>query len=59
MTRVIIELKPTAALFTAPESEEAQIQNLLLNIMGGLRMSELSEDERNLLIKHGYTGDFK
>jgi len=31
---VVIELKPTAALFSEPESEEAQLQNLLLNIMG-------------------------
>ncbi len=59
MSHVVIELKPTAALFSDPKSEKAKFQNLLLNIMGNLKLCDLSEDERNLLIKNGYKGSFE
>lgn len=54
MTVVAVELKPDCALFTDPESEEAELQNLLLNMMGGLEYEHLSEDEKALLKKHGW-----
>lgn len=51
---IIVELKPDAALFSDPQSEEAEIQNLMLNMIGGLRYENLTQDEKNLLEKHGY-----
>lgn len=50
----IVEISPNAAIFSNPDSEEAELQNLMLNIMGGLEYRDLSEEEKALLQKHGY-----
>ncbi len=54
MTNVIIKIDKTAALFTDPESEEARLQNLMLNMMGGLEYKDLTVEEKELLHKNGY-----
>ena len=51
---VVVTLASDAALFSNPDSEEAQLQNLALNMLGGLEYEQLSADEKALLKKHGY-----
>jgi len=47
-----LELDQNCALLSEPESEEAQLQNLLLNMSGGLPYDHLDEDEKKLLDKY-------
>jgi hypothetical protein len=54
MKEIVIKLDTEAALLTSPESEEAKLQNLLLNMMSGLLYTDLSQEEKNLLLKNGY-----
>jgi len=54
MTTVILHLTPESALIKDPESEEGQLQNLLLDVMCGLEYKDLDEEEKSLLTKHGY-----
>ncbi len=58
MPNVVIQIDSTAAIFSDPESEEAEFQNLLLNIMGGLPLSSLSNSEKELMVKNGFKGEF-
>jgi len=50
----MITLSGKEAFITDPESEEGRVQNILLNMMGGLEFHDLTFDEKVLLIKHGY-----
>ena len=54
MTTIIMTLDSKSPLIANPNSEEAKLQNLMLNIMGGLQFEDLEQDEKDLLIKHGY-----
>ena len=50
----MITIKGDEAFITAPNSEEGKLQNLLLNMMGGLRFEDLSDEEKELLKRNGY-----
>lgn len=50
----MIELDKLMAIFTDPTSEEAKFQNLILNMLGGLRHENCSDEEKALLRKNGY-----
>jgi hypothetical protein len=55
MTTYSVSLDPNAALFTAPDSEKARIQNLVLNMIGGLEYKHLSDADKALRAKHEYS----
>lgn len=50
----IVTIDQSAALFSDPNSDEAKFQNLCLNLLGGLELKDLSEEEKELLKKFGY-----
>jgi hypothetical protein len=51
---LMIELKGDEAFITDPNSEEGEFENLILNMLGGLAYENLSDDEKELLKRHGY-----
>jgi len=54
MAGYMVKLDSSSALISDPGSKEATLQNLMLNMMGGLRYEDLSVEEKELLHKNGY-----
>jgi hypothetical protein len=54
MATIVIELTSEAALFADPDSNNGRLQNLLLNMIGGLTWTNLMEDEKQLCRDNGY-----
>ncbi|MHA2069139.1 MAG: hypothetical protein ACXABY_32665 [Candidatus Thorarchaeota archaeon] len=54
MPRKKLVIVETTGINLDTRTEEGRFNNLLLNITAGLKLEDLTMDERKLLVKHGY-----